>query len=227
MPSSNELAHKAPSTDGPASSLIQQCTHCSNQSHLQSLLTQAVFLPSFKHQQQQQSRFSLLSLTVTRIILVLTIIIHRACFKMLNNSVPEEFKVSNNPTLTGWNATMSILDILNQLNMLYRHHEPMTLIQNNALFCLPFRATHAPERFFWCIEQCQEFQVMAGNPYSNMQQMTNTVQVLVALCIFPMHKLEDWEAMAIKFKSYMILKIFIHAVYAHLLVAMQICTLVH
>jgi hypothetical protein len=47
---------------------------------------------------------------------------------MLNNSVLEEFKVSNNPALTGWNATMSILDILSQLNMLYGHPELMTLI---------------------------------------------------------------------------------------------------
>ncbi len=70
--------------------------------------------------------------------------IHRACFKMLNDSIPEEFKVSNNPALTGWNSTMSILDILNQLNTLYGRPEPMTLIQSDALFCLPFRATGTP-----------------------------------------------------------------------------------
>jgi hypothetical protein len=70
--------------------------------------------------------------------------IHRTCFKMLNNSVPEEFKVSNNPALMGWNPTMSILDILSQLNTLYGCPEPMMLIQNDALFCLPFCATDAP-----------------------------------------------------------------------------------
>jgi hypothetical protein len=56
-----------------------------------------------------------------------------------------------------------------------------------------------------------------------MQLMTNAVQVLMALCIHPTRKFEDWEAMAIKLC--MILKIFIHAAYAHRLVAMQICTL--
>jgi hypothetical protein len=53
--------------------------------------------------------------------------------------------------------------------------------------------------------------------------MTNAVQVLMALCIFPTRDFEDWEATAIK--SYMILKIFIHVAYEHHLVAMQICTL--
>jgi hypothetical protein len=139
-----------------------------------------------------------------------------------NDSVPKEFKVSNNPALTGRNSTMSILDILNHLNTLYVHLEPMTLIQNNALFHLPFCATDAPERLFWCIKQCQEIQVITGTPYSNMQLMTNTVQVLMTSCIFPTCNFKDWEATAIKL--YMILKIFIHAAYARGLVAMQIRT---
>ncbi len=86
---------------------------------------------------------------------------------------------------------MSILDILNQLNTLYGHPEPMTLIQNDALFCLPFCATDAPKCLFWCIKQCQEIQVIAGNPYSNMQLMTNAVQVLMASCIFPTRNFKD------------------------------------
>jgi hypothetical protein len=44
----------------------------------------------------------------------------------------------------------------------------------------------------------------------------------MASCIFPTRDFKDWEAMAIK--SYMIIKIFIHTVYARHLVAMQICT---
>ena len=38
--------------------------------------------------------------------------ITRACFCMLNANVSDQFKVSNNPTLTGWNSTMSIINIL-------------------------------------------------------------------------------------------------------------------
>jgi hypothetical protein len=41
--------------------------------------------------------------------------ITRACFRMLDANVLDQFKVSNNPTLTGWNLTMSIIDIIGQL----------------------------------------------------------------------------------------------------------------
>jgi hypothetical protein len=32
----------------------------------------------------------------------------KACFQMLDNLFPNQFKVSNNPTLMGWNDSMSI-----------------------------------------------------------------------------------------------------------------------
>jgi hypothetical protein len=41
--------------------------------------------------------------------------INRACFRMLDDSVPIQFKVSNIPTLMGWNVSMSIQEILTQL----------------------------------------------------------------------------------------------------------------
>jgi hypothetical protein len=42
--------------------------------------------------------------------------INRTCFCMLNDLVPNQFKVSNTPTLTGWNGTMLIQIILNQMD---------------------------------------------------------------------------------------------------------------
>jgi hypothetical protein len=41
--------------------------------------------------------------------------IHHACFCMLDKLVPNQFNVLNTPTLTGWNSTMSIHEILTQL----------------------------------------------------------------------------------------------------------------
>ena len=38
--------------------------------------------------------------------------IRRACFRMLDTNVADQFKVSNVPTLIGWNASMSIRNIL-------------------------------------------------------------------------------------------------------------------
>jgi hypothetical protein len=45
--------------------------------------------------------------------------ITRACFRMFDTNIGAQFKVSNTPALTGWNSTMSIIDILNQLQDLY------------------------------------------------------------------------------------------------------------
>ncbi len=45
--------------------------------------------------------------------------IAQACFCMFDENVGMQFKVSNTPTLTGWNSTMTIIEILNQLQDLY------------------------------------------------------------------------------------------------------------
>jgi hypothetical protein len=58
---------------------------------------------------------------------------HQACFRMLDANVSAQFKVSNNPNLTGWNATMSVLDILNQLQDTYGNPSMMTLFTNETL----------------------------------------------------------------------------------------------
>jgi hypothetical protein len=54
---------------------------------------------------------------------------------------------------------MSIHDILNQLGLSYGCPTGHKLLQNNALFGLPFYDTEAPKCLFWRIEQCQEIQV--------------------------------------------------------------------
>ena len=41
--------------------------------------------------------------------------INRACVRMLNKTVPDQYKVSNTPNLTGWNMSMSIWGISDQL----------------------------------------------------------------------------------------------------------------
>ena len=45
--------------------------------------------------------------------------IQRACFRMLDANVADQFKVSNIPTLIGWNASMSNSNILIQLDGTY------------------------------------------------------------------------------------------------------------
>jgi hypothetical protein len=60
--------------------------------------------------------------------------INRACFCMLDETVPDRYKVSNNPNLTGWNASMSIRAILNQLMANHSMPDAMVLFNNDTLF---------------------------------------------------------------------------------------------
>ncbi len=41
--------------------------------------------------------------------------INHACFRMLDKTIPDRYKVSNTPNLTGWNVSMSLWSILDQL----------------------------------------------------------------------------------------------------------------
>ncbi len=138
--------------------------------------------------------------------------IYSACFKMLKNNIANKFKMSPNPRLIGWNLTMSIQDILNQLKLAYERPSRHKLLQNDTLFCSTFCAAKAPERLFLCIKQCQKIQVIADNLYTLMQLMTNAVQLLMASGIFLMRKFEDWEA--IPNKMYNSFKLFVHGAYA-------------
>ncbi len=49
--------------------------------------------------------------------------IYCACFRMLDELVPNQFKVSNSPTLLGWNPTMSIELILPKWNHRTVNHQ--------------------------------------------------------------------------------------------------------
>ncbi len=80
--------------------------------------------------------------------------INRACFKVLNKTVSNQFKVLNTPNLIGWNSTMTIRVILEQLKALYGKPDTMTLFRNDTLFQSPFPATEAPEMLFYRIKQC-------------------------------------------------------------------------
>jgi hypothetical protein len=74
--------------------------------------------------------------------------INRACFRMLDESVPNQFKVSNIPSLMGWNASMSIQEILTQLKTLYGKPTSMALHNNDLLFRSPMSTTDVPEMLF-------------------------------------------------------------------------------
>ncbi len=53
---------------------------------------------------------------------------------MINKNVAGQFKVSNVPTLIGWNASMNIREILDELDGTYGKHNTMMLVTNNVQF---------------------------------------------------------------------------------------------
>ena len=101
--------------------------------------------------------------------------IRRACFCMLDTNIADQFKVSNVPTLIGWNASMSIIDILDQLDGMYGKLDTMTLLHNYTLFRSALNPADAPELLFYRTKQCQEIQVLAKDPYSDTQVINNAV----------------------------------------------------
>ena len=110
---------------------------------------------------------------------------------MLNENVADQFKVSNIPALIGWNASMSIIDILYQMDGTYGKPDAMTLIQNDTHFQSAFNSMDAPESLFYRTKQCQEIQVLARDPYSDTQIINNAVRLLIQSSIFPLKEFDN------------------------------------
>jgi hypothetical protein len=110
--------------------------------------------------------------------------INCTCFRMLNELVPNQYKVLNTPSLIGWNATMSIQFILNQLEDAYGKPSAAALFANDTLFKCAFSATKAPELLFYCIEQCQEIMTLGKLPYTPEQVIANALHLLMVCRYF-------------------------------------------
>jgi hypothetical protein len=146
--------------------------------------------------------------------------INQACFRMLNSTIADQFKVSNTPNMTGWNSSMSVRSIIKHLKTSYGKPNTMTLFCNDVLFRSPFPGTEAPKMFFYRIEQCQEIQTIAQDPYMPKQIIGNAVRLLMQSGIFPLKEFDTWEVTVVK--MYPILKTFIHEAYSRCLTAMQL-----
>jgi hypothetical protein len=148
--------------------------------------------------------------------------INRACFCMLDDTVPNQFKVSNQPNLTGWNASMWIQDILTQLETLYGKPTPMALYDNDILFRSTMATTDAPKMLFYRIKQCQEIATLAGDPFTPMQIMNTAVCILMQAQVLPSKEFDMWEKMA--GKTYPGLKTIVHEAYTRRLQSLALRT---
>jgi hypothetical protein len=148
--------------------------------------------------------------------------INQACFCMLDDSVPNQFKVSNIPNLTGWNASMSIQEIITQLETSYGKPTPMALHNSNLLFRSPMSTTDAPKMLFYRIKQCQKIATLAGDPYTQMQIINMVMRILIQAQVLLSKEFDTWEQTSVK--TYTGLKTFIHEAYTRRLQSLALHT---
>ena len=146
--------------------------------------------------------------------------INRALFRMLDDSIDNNFKVSNDPNLKGWNPTMSVQMILSQLKTAYGKPTGTTMWDNDKVFRAPFGANEVPESLFLRLERCQEVALIGGNPYSQTQLVNCAVQLLLQSGVFPMKEFEDWDREVAK--TWTGLKRFIQAAYQRKLTVLNL-----
>lgn len=145
--------------------------------------------------------------------------IARAIFLMLSDCVPEQYRVSNTPGLSGWNQTMTINEILDQLETTYGRPDATALLQNDALYRGALASTDSPETLFLRLELCQEVQILANNPYTDTQMLHQAVLLLRQSNILPTKDFDDWEDVV--HKTWPIMKTFFHKRYTKRLTAIS------
>jgi hypothetical protein len=118
--------------------------------------------------------------------------IKRACFTTLDASINDAFKMSNDPTVQGWHASMHVIDILDQLSTIYSQPTPAILVTNDAIFCSPHWAWDAPEVFFCQIEECAEMALLGSNPRIDWQLVTNDIRLLLTTRLY-IRPFEEWD----------------------------------
>jgi hypothetical protein len=99
--------------------------------------------------------------------------IKRACYNMLDDSVNDAFKFSPAPDLMGWNSSIEIIKIMDQLTTTYRRPTLTSLLQNDTLFRSAYSPIDAPEVLFCRIG-------WAGSAYDNINVLlvTSTLTLL-------------------------------------------------
>ena len=142
--------------------------------------------------------------------------IHRACFRLLDDLVCDEYKVSNMAGLNGWNSSMTIQTILAQMETTFARPTSTIVLTNNTRFTSPFDQRETPEHLFHRIEECQEIAILGGAPYTVQQIMGNTMYLLLQSGIFLTREFKAWDAVVVK--TWPVLKTFVQQAYQRRLI---------
>jgi len=100
---------------------------------------------------------------------------------------------------------MRVIDILDQLSLIYRQPTPTTLEANDHIFQSPTSAANAPEVLFRHIEESAEKALLGQNTYTNKQLITNTICLLLTMGLY-IHVFEDWDQLAETAKTWIELR---------------------
>jgi len=93
--------------------------------------------------------------------------VHRAVYKLLVDNILPQYQASTAPGLTGWDSTMSIIDIFAQLDATFGKPDAQEILLNDANFrAPPLLPMETPETLFLRLKECQEVQILALNPYT-------------------------------------------------------------
>jgi len=140
--------------------------------------------------------------------------IYRECYDTLDEHVNNAYKVAppTIPPTTGWNATMSIRDIFDQMASTYSKPTPDAMRQNNVNFLAAYNLQDPPEILFKQCTDVQEIAMLAKKPYTTQQLLINAINLLVR-CGLYQRDLEDWEHKPLIDQTWINLRPFIQEAY--------------
>jgi len=117
-------------------------------------------------------------------------------------------------------------EIYDQITTTYGRLTPAALLQNDALFQSIYSPQDAPEVLFQHIEDCQEVQILGGDPHT-AQQLLNNAAPLLLQCGLYILDFKDWDHNPVTDKIWINLKMFMQECYMRRLNASSITSGAH
>ena len=103
---------------------------------------------------------------------------------LMDNVLPQ-YQDSNTPGLTGWDTTMSIIDIFLQMDATFGKPDAQAILANDTHYRARLQPNETLKTLFLCLKECQEVQIFANNPYTDKQLIINAGLLLRQAYIFP------------------------------------------
>ena len=104
--------------------------------------------------------------------------VYHAVFTLLDDIVPDTFKISNIAGQTGCNSSMRISDIWEQLAKTYGKPNAAVIFENGGMLRRLYNPNEPPKTLFERVENCQEVAILGGTPYT-LEQILNVATHLL------------------------------------------------